>query len=86
MNILKNITVQRFSDELKTGMIINVKEVIAIDSAGNKTYMLDDDVEIYDVDEEFLTVKYNSCLINISVEDVINGFWEISTSNKNLNL
>lgn len=86
MNILKNITVQRFSDELKNGMTINVKEVIAIDNDGNKTYMLDDDVEIYDVDEESLIVEYNSYLINISVEDVINGFWEISTSNKNLNL
>lgn len=86
MNVLKDVVVQRFSDELKNGMIIHVKEVIAIDSDGNKTYMLDDDVEIYDVDEESLIVEYNSYLINISVEDVINGFWEISTSNKNLNL
>lgn len=86
MNVLKDVAVQRFSDELKNGMTIHVKEVIAIDSDGNKTYMLDDDVEIYDVDEESLIVEYNSYLINISVEDVINGFWEISTSNKNLNL
>lgn len=48
--------------------------------------MLDDDVKIYKVDEEFLFVEYDSGLINISIEDVINGFWEISDSNKNLNL
>lgn len=28
MNVLKNIIVQRFSDELKSGMTVHVKEVI----------------------------------------------------------
>lgn len=78
MNVLKDVTVQRFSDELKTGMTIHAGQIIMIDSDGNKTYMLNDDVVIYHVDEELLIVEYDDRLITISVEDVIDGLWEIS--------
>ena len=45
---------------------------------GNKTYMLDDDVENHDVNEESLRVKYGLHLITIHIDDVLNVAWEIS--------
>ena len=78
MNILKDITVQRFSDDLEAGMSIHVGQVIMENGDGNKTYMLDDDVVIHDVDEESLRVKYGLHLITIHIDDVLNGAWEIS--------
>lgn len=78
MNVLKDVTVQRFSDELEAGMTIHVGQVIMIDGYGNKTYMLDDDVVIHSVDEESLTVVYGLYLITISIDEVIDGAWEIS--------